>query len=248
MEKNKDIHKKLLELLTELERVAKKNNLKYNLAYGTAIGAIREEGFIDWDTDVDIIVTIDEYDKFCNTLEKEIENDFYLYSREKDKDYNTLFNRIGFKDIPHTDIHIDIFPVVGLPQNKMAQYIFMVVSYSIHLVNYFKNINLVKNKERLSKKAFITFSILKLPSFFVPRRMLNYSYDKLKILFPIKNASYVYNISGPYRKKEIIPKYWISESEYKQFEQLKLPVPKYWNNYLEHIYGDYMIPKEKNYV
>ena len=44
----------LLQLFRELDEICKKNNLRYVMAGGTAIGVVRNEGFIPWDDDVDI--------------------------------------------------------------------------------------------------------------------------------------------------------------------------------------------------
>ena len=44
----------LLQLFRELDEICKKNNLRYVMAGGTAIGVVRNEGFIPWDDDVDL--------------------------------------------------------------------------------------------------------------------------------------------------------------------------------------------------
>ena len=49
----------LLQLFRELDEICKKNNLRYVMAGGTAIGVVRNEGFIPWDDDVDIYMPRD---------------------------------------------------------------------------------------------------------------------------------------------------------------------------------------------
>lgn len=249
MQKNIDtIHNNLYELLIELERIAKDNKLDYNLAYGTALGAVREGDFINWDTDLDIIVSIDEYESFCNILEQNMEGKFHLYTRKKNKNYYAMFNRFGFLNIPHDECHIDIFPMVGAPEGRFKRKLFWKAAYLLHLGNGFKNINIKKRAEKASKKAIILFSILKIPSSIMPNKLYEYLYNKLKTAYPMKDSDTVYNLSGSYKHKELIPKTWLIESEYKKIRELKLPVPKEWDKYLKNIYGDYMIPKRKNYV
>ena len=52
-----------LEILQYFDTVAKENDITYYLAFGTLLGAIRHKGFIPWDTDIDVTLTRDEYEK-----------------------------------------------------------------------------------------------------------------------------------------------------------------------------------------
>ena len=53
----------LLQLFRELDEICKKNNLRYVMAGGTAIGVVRNEGFIPWDDDVDVYMPRDDWNK-----------------------------------------------------------------------------------------------------------------------------------------------------------------------------------------
>lgn len=60
--------KGLLELLKEFHSFCLQNNIKYSLAYGSLLGAIRHKGFIPWDDDLDVFVDRANYDKLVRAL------------------------------------------------------------------------------------------------------------------------------------------------------------------------------------
>lgn len=115
------------------------------------------------------------------------------------------------------------------------------------MINYIKKVNI---KERLIGHNKVIFVVIigKIIFFLVPSKLLIKVHNKLRRAFPIENSDYLYNICGSYGFKEFIPKNWLGIGERKDFEGLKLPVPKEWDKYLTHLYGDYMTPRKKNYV
>lgn len=52
-----------IDLLLEFDRVCKMHGLRYFLAFGSLLGAIRHQGFIPWDDDMDVVMPRDDYQK-----------------------------------------------------------------------------------------------------------------------------------------------------------------------------------------
>ena len=79
-----------LELLVEFDRICRKNNIVYILGYGTMLGAVRHKGFIPWDDDVDVFLMRDEYERFCDACEKDLDKEkFFLQNWETDIYFNS---------------------------------------------------------------------------------------------------------------------------------------------------------------
>ena len=65
-----------------------------------------------------------------------------------------------------------------------------------------------------------------------------------------KNRHYLYDGMGQNLRKGPFPKEWLEQTIYVPFESVELPVPKDYDKYLTHLYGDYMqmigVSKRKN--
>ena len=79
-----------LTILLEIDRICKKHNIPYYLGYGTLLGAVRDQGFIPWDDDIDIMMFRGDYYRFTNLLEKELPKELELLSIEKDSEFRGL--------------------------------------------------------------------------------------------------------------------------------------------------------------
>ncbi len=82
-----------LDLLLEFDRVCKKNHLRYFLTGGTLLGAIRHNGFIPWDDDIDILVPRDDFEKLL-LLKDEFHYPYFFQTPVTDPGYYFAFPRL----------------------------------------------------------------------------------------------------------------------------------------------------------
>ena len=117
-----------LEILKDFDAFCRKNGIKYALAYGTLLGAVRHKGFIPWDDDIDIMMRREDYERFS----REYKSDRYRFIRpEKDPECWISFGRLA--DCSRTRLAtvipwhssklssgawIDIFPIDYAPDEK----------------------------------------------------------------------------------------------------------------------------------
>ena len=111
-----------LHMLMEIDDFCRKHNIRYSLAYGTLIGAIRHKGFIPWDDDVDIMMPLPDMLKFKALFESET---MCYCDVDVDSKYQYAFSRIANTETYNKDglvsvtygICIDLYPVLGLPNS-----------------------------------------------------------------------------------------------------------------------------------
>ncbi len=120
-----------LELLQKVAEVCDKYGLTWYAAYGTLLGAIRHEGFVPWDDDMDIWLKRNDYNKLMKVLPKELPEGFLVRSCFTDTGYDQFHSCVctgncvsiapewleQFHGCPFSVV-IDIFPLDYLPRNE----------------------------------------------------------------------------------------------------------------------------------
>lgn len=112
----------MLEMLKELDRICRKHDIPYFLFWGTLLGAVRHDGFIPWDDDLDVAVMRKDYKKLLKVLPDELPEQFVLQTNDTDSNYFYFLAKLRHKksllhDEPFADvlkergIFIDIFPM-----------------------------------------------------------------------------------------------------------------------------------------
>ena len=116
-----------LQLLDELERVCNELHCRYYLAFGSLLGAVRHNGFIPWDDDIDVWMFREDYEKLCREFNSHCNSQYKLLSYHQDETYPFLPPKIVSLEtdvvekwmLPVKDlgIWIDIFPLDYVDEN-----------------------------------------------------------------------------------------------------------------------------------
>lgn len=225
-----------LDILLQIDLLCKKNNIRYYLAYGTLLGAVRHSGFIPWDDDIDIWMTYEDYLMFkekvssiegCKLLDCQSgdswERPFAKLSRT-----DTVIDNSSGKSKPVYGIAVDIFPLFDCrPENvtKLCDYSNKINRMADYSCGYYNNF--------LKRFALRTMKACGLSARHYYKNLVNYT-EKIK-----QNPCGYLFAPSPYKDKDIhrVESFGV---DYKEFEGHNLPVPVGYDEILTSLYGDYM--------
>lgn len=124
-----EIHQTEFDLLKEFRNYCESKGLRYWLAGGTMLGAVRHSGFIPWDDDIDVYMPDKDYQVFVDEYKDSERYTLLHYERKPDYPYyfakltrnGSCIHHKGFPLNSTMGIYIDIFPLVGFPSDPNAQ-------------------------------------------------------------------------------------------------------------------------------
>lgn len=247
-----------LKILKMFRTICEENNLRYYLLGGTLLGAVRHDGFIPWDDDMDVCMPREDYDKFQKIAEKRLKKPYYLTSLENNKDYRYCFARIATENmkirnnsanIPRIeDVWIDIIPLDGMPANKVKNFFHKIHMYFWRSMNQIGQYDEIVDQKR--KRSTIEGILVKIAGWKIWRNMADYRKCTRKIQKVLKKYKYddcntIINYMAAYGFKETFQKEWFGEGKEYGFEDDKFIGPVDYDKVLRQIYGEYMeLPPE----
>jgi lipopolysaccharide cholinephosphotransferase len=249
----------IIDIFREFIKICKENGLTYYCIYGTAIGAIRHNGIIPWDDDIDVNMPRPDFDRFVDICSRKDMGDYELVSPQNTPNYpyncykfcrknTTILEHI---DIPYViGLFIDIFPLDGTADDVNEAYALMqqykkingrLVAISTHnsFIDYLSLLLTPKHWGRFIYKTI---------GFFFRERYKKYLLRKMDIISRSHNFDNSINViqyNGVYGYRDIFPKLWFQGSTSFLFEGMIVDLPIGYDDYLRQIYNDYMqLPPE----
>ena len=252
-----------LEILKEFQRICDANNLQYFVVAGTMLGAIRHQGFIPWDDDIDVAMPRREYDRFLEIAPEQLHPDYVLES-PRNMNHVTIVSTItskkgGFtlnnaQKTLHTGAWIDIMMIDGVPDPGIKRtvhwYKYMVLR-ALYQISHFEEVVDQNRKRPAYEKAIIKVAKVTKLQKLLNSSKINAWIEKLMRSVAYEESNYAATYCGIYRKKEIVPKEWYGVGEKLPFEDTEVFGLSEADKYLTQLYGDYMTPvqdKERSHV
>ncbi len=129
----KDVQSSILSVAKYLDSFCKENGIKYYLMGGSALGAMRHKGFIPWDDDLDVFMTVDNYERFLNIFPQKGDNKKYFLQHENTPEWPLFLSRIclngttiisdefKFNMKQHHNVFVDIMCLYSAPDNELLR-------------------------------------------------------------------------------------------------------------------------------
>lgn len=241
------LHIEIVSIMDEIDRVCRKFNLRYYLVGGTLLGAVRHQGFIPWDDDLDIAMPREDMMKFIEIAPQVLSRKFelewhttkpYYHYFPKVSIRGTLFYQDYIKDKYQSGIFVDIFPLDLSP------------AYDASFDNLKKNVRRVsrlRTDKSLSHKKMSEWCISAIGRFFPNRLVENFLKSMLTELKKRGTTHYA-NFGSQYNiKKQTMPIEWYGGGIDIEFAGRYYKAPTNYKKVLESVFGyDYMkLPPEE---
>ena len=241
-------------ILKEFQRICEAEGLRYFVVAGSMLGAVRHQGFIPWDDDIDVAMPRQDYDKFLRVAPKLLPKGYRLET-PRQRDHVTIVSTIisekgGFTlnnaaKTLHTGAWIDIMMIDGVPDpgiRRTSHYYRYMALRALYQISHFDEV-VDQNRERpMLEKAIIRFAAATRIQRFVDSKKVNRRIERLMRSVPYDSSNYVATYCGIYRKNEIVPKSWYGKGTKYAFEDTEVYGLDDADKYLTQLYGDYMTP------
>jgi len=235
----------ILNIMKYIHDLCEKHQIEYYMIGGTALGAVRHGGFIPWDDDLDIAMTRDNYDKFIQVCQDELDpNEFYLQVGRKDwplyfsklRLKGTLFDEdVAVDEVAEENrgIFVDIFPLDHASNHQILR-IWQYICSKLLIGDCMKERRNYHAHGFLKKMAMALSLPLKHPTIrkFFYRQVTKYNRRQTSFIGDffevtrLQDASYPQQLWGKPQKIA--------------FEKIELYGPEKMHEYLSTYFGNYM--------
>ncbi len=249
-----EIQIKALEILAYFDGFCRQNDLEYFVCGGCCIGSQRYRGFIPWDDDVDVFMPRPDYERLFEIWQEtgELANYSLCRTNEREnfhncgallKDNNTTFIlRHSVNDDIHHGYMLDIIPIDGYAPTRFRR---LMQLFYASLFSLYNAQRLPDNQGIIIK--VLSFILLKM----IPSKNLRFKIwkhsEKQMSRYCYHKMDAVTELVTGYRYMNIeYPKSIFSKQLYVDFEEMMIPIPYGYHEYLTKAFGDYLTPPPEN--
>ena len=243
-----------LEIAKEIKRVCEENDIRYFLIGGSFLGAVRHQGFIPWDDDMDIGMLRSDYEKFCRLAPQKLGKQYCLQTWHTEPNYSLPFGKVLKRNtlymenkksrrLQENGIYVDIFPYDNAPEDPFEQ-----VNLAQRLLSIYRT-KLMKSgyapwreEDKIIWRKRIGYVYYQIKALFVSQRELGKAYDALAVALPESSLLCEQEAKA---KPIYFPRKLVEKLADYTFEGITFKGPKDYDAYLKIAYGDYMqLPPE----
>ena len=219
------------EALKFIQQLSEEFGLRYYLLAGSVLGCVRHEGFIPWDDDIDLGIRIEDLDRFEAVVKEHLPSrlpeGFRLLQSGPNNGYPRMFSKICYEG----RCCIDLWPLVPTYTG----------GWRAHLTWYFAKIITKVHYKKLGQQITRFVKIVDLMSLFMTDRMVLRMARLNEHKYRKQNTPAYINLYSIYRReKETILRRWLDTDASGNFDGLTVPVVGCTEEYLTHLYGNYM--------
>lgn len=239
-----------LETMKAFHAWCERSKLRYSLAYGTLIGAVRHKGFIPWDNDMDIMMPRPDFERMLALCETDpVDSDIRVLHYTKDEQYHYQVARVcnakARVELPYLNeqpknmgVWIDVFPLDGVPGDPND--VLKTLTIKSKLYKLMLKVDLYSSKE-VPVRGAITAALRKVFPNTNNKHMRKI--DEFAMLHSFDECEYVADMIEPLPMP--VPRADFDHLELMQYEDAFLWAIPHWHDYLNRAYGDYMtLPPE----
>lgn len=248
----------LLDAIKEFKKICDEENITFFLRGGSVMGAVKYNGFIPWDDDMDIAVPRKDYDRLIEIFNnRKIVNKYQVLNSKYQPELHCYFPRLfllesereklGLPSNTHLGLHlIDILPLDGAPNGKMQRNIYFGKVYILRFLaslgtSYVDgHVDMHTPKQKLLIKVAKSFQLHKI----FPQQKVYKILDRLYTKYDWKKQDYAGTITASLFKKEVMPVEIWGEGVWHQFETEKFLIPTDYDRYLKIMYGENYLSEE----
>ena len=252
----------LLSITKDVARVCEEEGIVYVLLGGSLLGAVRHDGFIPWDDDIDLGIRSSDFDRFVAAFQKKFKDKYWIHTAGT-KGYGITINRVRLKnsvyrgkedeDLDECGIFVDLFKVENTYNNRLRRFLHgfscMAMGFLLSCRSFYERreflLRLAKGNEEAERTFRKKIRIGKLLSF----RSLEKWTVKTQRTYGRCKDDHSRFVSVPAGRKhffgELLKREEILETAAHVFEDTSFQIPKDPVPYLTNLYGDYnRIPDE----